>query len=259
MTNIERFDATPCPHIDPLDVNAYFELMLDELNPSILRLDSSWGCTSVDLSAAIKGNETITHLFLTPAENPVSLQYNREDYGLEGAPNGGVDCITGDELSRIISMRLLRDVDQTKEIKNGCVYMWNAITGLFEPYDLKTFVDQTNQTLELHESKITNLEQTVISIQNTLELVLKRLNNLETRMTNVENRLTKVEADLSNLTKRVTDIENAIYNWGSDKTTKIARGNINVYGGTTQSVAKNRYIVTHDPNTNAVGDVYFAA
>lgn len=259
MTCLDEFNPTPCPTIDALEVDAYFKLYLDTVNPSILTLETSWGCTAVDLAPIVKMGETITHLFLSPEDNPVALQYNREDYGLDGAPNGGVDCIHGDDLSRIISMQLLKDVSQTEKIKDGCVYMWNSITNLFEPYDLKGFVNVTNQTLELHRSKINNLEQTVVSIQNTLELVLKRLTNLETRMTNVENRLTVVEGDVSNLKQRVSAIENAIYNWSNDKTTKIARGNINVFAGTTQSVNKSRYILTHDPNTNVTGDCYFSS
>lgn len=260
MTCIDEFQGNIlCPTIKATEVDAYFQLSLDPVNSTVLRLETSWGCTAVDLWGAMRASETITTLFLSPVDNPVALQYNREDYGVDGAPNGGVDCIHGDDLSRIISMQLLKDVSQVQRIKDGHVYMWNAITNLFEPYDLQTFVNVTNQTLELHASKITNLETTVEAIQNTLELVLKRLANLESRMTNVENRLTVVEGDVANLKQRVSAIENAIYNWGNDKTTKIARGNINVYGGTTQSVAKNRYIATHDTNTNVTGDVYFAS
>lgn len=255
---LKNLPEIPCNKIDPLDINAYFELGLDEINPAILRLDTSWGCTAVDLTNAVKQAETVTHLFLTPSTNPTALQFNREDYGRDGAENGGLDCITGDELSRIISMQLLKDVDQTQEISDGMVYMWNSITNLFEPWDLKTFAKNTNQTLEYHEGAINNLNAAVTNIQNTLELVLKRLTNLENRMTNVENRLTVVEADLTALKKRVSDIEGAIYNWPADKTTKIARGNTNTYGNTGQTVTKTRGIFTHDPNTNVLGDTYFS-
>lgn len=255
---LNNLPTTPCDKIDALDVNAYFELFLDPINPAILKLDTSWGCTAVDLTPAVKQSETITHLFLTPEKNPTALQYNREDYGRDGVEDGGLDCIPGDELSRIISMQLLKDVNQTQQIQDGMVYMWNGITNLFEPWDLKTFAKVTNQTLEYHEGAINNLNAAVTNIQNTLELVLKRLTNLENRMTNVENRLTVVEADLTALKKRVSDIEGAIYNWPADKTTKIARGTINCYGGTSQSVNTSRGIYTHSPSTNVVGDVYFA-
>lgn len=258
MTCINELESMPCPKIDALDVNASFELFLDEINPPLLRLETSWGCTSVDLTAAVKAAETITHLFLTPSENPTSLQFNREDYGRDGAENGGVDCIHGDDLSRIISMRLLKDVDQTQDIKDGMVYMYNGITNLFEPWDLKTFAKNTNNTLELHEGAINVLNTNVQSLQNSLALLTNRVKNLETRMTNVENRLTIVEGDVDDLKKRVSAIENAIFNWGSDKTTPIARGVINIYGGTSSAVDKSRGIYTHNPANNVTGDQYFA-
>lgn len=241
MTNLNDFAHTPCNLIDPLHIDAFFEFELDPINESTLKLKTSWGCTAVDLTPVVKFSETITHLFITPEG---SLQFNREDYGREGVADGGVDCITGNELSRIISNRLLKDVDQTQSIRNGMVYMWNGISNLFEPYDLQGFVNDTNTTLTNHTASINVLQSDVQAIQNTLSLVLKRLTNLETRMTNLEN--------------RVTTIEEAIYNWGADKTTPIARGNVNVYGGTSSSVDKTKGIYTHNPNTNVTGDQYFA-
>lgn len=255
-TELEQFSSIPCPTIDPLKIDAYFTLGLDSINPSLLKLDTSWGCTAVDLTPAVKNAETITHLFITPEG---SLQYNREDYGSEAVEDGGVDCITGDELSRIISMRLLKDVDQTQQVKDGMVYMWNGITNLFEPWDLKTFANNTTDTLQLHTSQISVLQSTVQNLQTQMEILSKRVTNLENRMTNLENRVTVVEGDITNLKQRLTDIEGAIYNWPADKTTKIARGSINAYGGTTQTINTSRGIYTHSPSTNVTGDIYFAA
>lgn len=255
MTSIDEFITTPCPKIDAWDVAAYFELGLDPIDTATLKLDTSWGCTAVDLTPAVKVAETITHLFITPEG---SLQFNREDYGREGVEDGGVDCITGNELSRIISMQLLKDVDQTQKVKDGMVYMWDGIANLFEPYDLKAFVNQTNDTLESHGAAIDTLQSSVASIQNTLALLTKRVSNLETRLTKLEDRVTTVESDLNSLKGRVSAIEGAIYNWGTDKSTPLARGTINVYGGTENAVDKGRGIYTHNPNNNVTGDQYFA-
>lgn len=227
MTNITDFTSTPCPKIDPWDIAASFELSLDPINAATLKLNTSWGCTAVDLTPAIKFAETITHLSITPEG---SLQFNREDYGREGAENGGVDCITGDELSRIISMKLLKDVDQTKPIQNGYVYMFNSTTNLFEPYDLQTFVNETNQILEQHTAAITTLQADISTLKTTIKL----------------------------LTNRLSAIENAIYNWSADTTTPIARGNINAYGDYANTGSKAKGIFTHDPNTNVSGDQRFA-
>lgn len=263
MLNSTQFQTADCPKIDALDVAASFELSLDEVNPAMLHLDTSWGCTSVDLTPAVQASETITHLFLAPSVNPTSLQYNREDFGRENAEDNGIDCITGDELSRIISMRLLKDVSQLSQIADGMVYMWNGINSLFEPYDLQSFVNETNTTLEQHTSSITQLQGDVTAIKNSLELLTRRVTALETRMTtaetniqNLQQRMTTAETNIQNNSNRISAIENAIYNWGSDKTTAIARGTINLYGGPGASVSKNKGIYTHNPNNNVVGDLY---
>lgn len=265
MINSTQFTATPCPKIDPLDVNAYFELSLDPVNDSLLKLDTSWGCTSVDLTPAVKAQETVTHLFLTPSTNPTALQFNREDYGREGVEDGGFDCITGDELSRLISTRLLKDVNQLQEIANGMVYMWNSVSNLFEPYDLQTFVSNTGTTLTNHGASINTLQGDVASIKNSLELLTKRVTNLESRMstaeTNISNllqRMSTAEQSITNLGNRLSAIESAIYNWGSDKSTPIARGGINIYGDPSNSNSHSRGIFTHNPSSNINGDLYFA-
>lgn len=244
MTSVTQFERMPCPKFDALDIDAYFMLYLDEINPPILKLESSWGCTSVDLTPAVKSAETITHLFLSPPGAPTSLQFNREDYGRDGVEDGGVDCIHGDDLSRIISMQLLKDVDQSKPVGDGDVYMYNYITNMFEPWDLKTFAKNVKNTLEIHEGAINILQTDVAGIQNTLELVLKRLTNIENR--------------LGDLEKRVSNIENAIYNWGNDKTTPIARGNINIYGDYANTGSTARGIYTHSTSSNVNGDQKFA-
>lgn len=266
MVNNTQFSATACPTIDPLDVAASFELSLDPINDALLKLDTSWGCTAVDLTPAVKTAETITHLFLTPETNPTALQFNREDFGRDGVEDGGVDCIHGDALSRIISMQLLKDVNQLKQISEGMVYMWSGITNLFEPFNLQDFVNNTNTTLENHTSSINILQGDVIALKNSLELLTKRVTNLEKRMTvaetNINNllqRMTAAEANIDDLKRRVSAIEGAIYNWGSDKSTPIARGNINLYGDPNNTNSHSRGIYTHNPNSNAIGDVYAAA
>lgn len=265
MTSKTQFDTVPCPKVDPWDIAASFELSLDPINPAMLNLETSWGCTKVDLTPAVKTAETITHLLLSPEGNPTALQFNREDYGRDGVEDGGFDCITGDELSRIISMQLLNDVNQLKQISDGLVYMWNGLTNLFEPWDLKTFATNTTNTLELHTGYINNLQADVTSLRNDLTLLTKRVTNLEARMTTAEanitnllQRMTTAENNINNILSRLGAIENAIYNWSGDKITPIARGNINAYGDPTNSNSHAKGIFTHSPNTNVTGDLYAA-
>ena len=69
------------------------------------------------------------------------------------------------------------------------------------------------------------------NLKNALDAINNKLDNHETRITNIENKLTQIEQQITQLGNRISQIENAIYNWTNDKSTKIPRGNINVFSG----------------------------
>lgn len=132
MSSIDEYYRKECEKISASDVNAYLELKLDDREPNKLILDSSWGETEVDLTDAVKTAETVTHMYLSPAQSPVSLQYDPE--------RGQPDCITGDALSRIISLTKLKDVDQNTAPTNGDVYMYN--NGKWYTFNLEDALEQ---------------------------------------------------------------------------------------------------------------------
>jgi len=218
-----------CEKIDACEVDAYVSLDLDPENPTGVILDSSWGTVRVDLESIVKAGETITHMELVPENNPTAIRYTRE--------SGEVDCITGDELSRIVSMHLLKDVDQTTPPSDGIVYMYNGNTNLFENYDLKTVIGGINAT--------------ILQIQGTLV-------NLQNQITAIGNRVTTLENKVTTLETKVSDIEGLIYNYPADKTTKIPRGDINLYSDYTNTNSKAHGFFTHNPNTDVANDEYFA-
>lgn len=152
MTSKDEYFYKECEKIDASDVNAYLELRLDDQDPKKLILDSSWGETSVDLTDAVKAAETVTHLSLVPnCDEPVSLQYDPE--------RGDPDCISGDDLSRIISLTKLKDVDQNTPPTNGDVYIYR---------------DGKWYTFNLTEA-ITNLNN---QITNGLASLLQQINQI---------------------------------------------------------------------------------
>lgn len=149
-----------CEKIDACDVNAYTNIALDPANPTGVILDTSWNTVKLDLKSIVKAGETITKLELVPEGNPAAIRYTRE--------SGEVDCITGDELSRIISMRLLKDVDQTTSPSDGDVYMYNGQTNLFEVFDLKTVVGDLNTYLNRLNQEIANIKNRISDIENLI-------------------------------------------------------------------------------------------
>ena len=148
MTNIDEFYHKDCEKIDANCINAYVDYHLDEENPAGLCVNTSWGGDCLDLTSIVKTAETVTSLELTPTEDPTCLTFNRED--------GQADCIQGDDLSRIISMTKLKDVDQTTVPVNGDVYMYN--NGKFYTFNLQQYMDDTANTINNMQAAIRQLQ-----------------------------------------------------------------------------------------------------
>ena len=148
MTNIDEFYHKDCEKIDANCINAYVDYHLDEENPAGLCVNTSWGGDCLDLTSIVKAAETVTSLELTPTENPTCLTFNRED--------GQADCIHGDDLSRIISMTKLKDVDQTTAPVNGDVYIYK--NGKFYTFNLQQYMDDTANTINNMQAAIRQLQ-----------------------------------------------------------------------------------------------------
>lgn len=157
LTNIDEFNHQECEKLDSNKVNAYVDFHLNEENPTGLCLDTSWGGDCLDLKSVIKAGETVTTLHLAPEDDPSCLVFERED--------GQSDCIPGDELSRIISMTKLKDVDQSAVPRNGDVYIYKD--GKFQTFNLQEFVDYMNGTIE-------TLNQHITALHNKIDPMLNR-------------------------------------------------------------------------------------
>ena len=148
MSNIDEFYHKDCEKIDANCINAYVDYHLDEEDPAGLCVNTSWGGGCLDLTSIVKAAETVTSLELTPTENPTCLTFNRED--------GQADCIHGDDLSRIISMTKLKDVDQTTAPVNGDVYIYK--NGKFYTFNLQQYMDDTANTINNMQAAIRQLQ-----------------------------------------------------------------------------------------------------
>lgn len=159
VADFNRIDD--CDKINSDCIDAFSEVTLNE--EGILCVETSWGKQCLDMHQMVRDHESCTSLYLSPEENPNCLVYEKEERC------GDNDCIHGDDLSRIISMQYLKDVAQTgEEPEDGIVYMYNEQTHLFEPYDLKTTINNINiaiqniqQTLANHEARITSIEEKI--------------------------------------------------------------------------------------------------
>ena len=220
MSTVADFNyIEDCDKVDSQCVDAFVDFHLDESNPTGVCLESSWGGDCLDLTGVVNAAETLTTLYLSPDENPNCLVYEPE--------RGDNICIHGDDLSRIISMTKLKDVDQSNTPSNGDVYIYN--NGVFTPYDLQTFVTNTNTSISNAQTRLTAVEGAISALQ--------------TRIANIEALLVKPE--------------------NSPSDAKIVWGKINLYSdpnaavdssGNVTSLDKTHGLYSHNLNITAYGD-----
>ena len=221
MSTIYDFNRIEdCDKIDPLCIDAFTEFELDPENNTGICLHTSWGGACLDLSDLVKNAESCTTLYLSPDEDPNCLVYEPEE------KCGDNICIHGDDLSRIISMQYLKDVSQTTPPSDGIVYMYNSETGMFEPYDLKTTINNINTALN--------------AINATLANHGNRINAIELKLTPPADAPENVKVVFGNI------------NESSDPNVVISEGS-----GTVTTLDKTHGLYTHTLASNAYGDEIF--
>lgn len=160
MTNIDYYNHNECEKIDADCINAYADLYLNVENDCEIILDTSWGKKTVDLTSAVKCGETCTELTLWPDDcaEPTMLKYIGEC---------ATYCIDGDDLSRIISMTKLKDVDQNDTPSDGDVLIYD--NGEWKYFDLQSFIDDTSGDIHNLEQTINNLTSRIRALELTLQ------------------------------------------------------------------------------------------
>lgn len=218
MSTIADFNRIEdCDKIDPLCIDAYVDFDFDPESDTGICLHTPWGGNCLDLTDIVKAAETCTSLYLSPEEDPNCLVYEGECETY---------CIHGDDLSKIISMRYLKDVTQETPPSDGIVYMYNSQTNLFEPFDLKTALG---------------------NIATQIQNINSAINNHENRISNIELRLTPpadAPADVKVVFGNINEY--------SDPNVVISEGS-----GTVTTLDKTHGLYTHTLASNAYGDEIF--
>lgn len=263
MTCSSDFFQKDCEQIDAKCVNAFTEISLNPDEPTLLTESSSWNDTTVDLTPAVKAAETLTTLKLAPEANPQYLEYIGED--------GEPQCIHGDDLSRIISMTKLKDVDQNTPPVTGDVYIYNG--SKFVTFNLTQAINNLNNLITGLGNRISGLEAITDNHTNQINDLRSRMTTAETNITNLGNRMSTAEGNITNLTTRMGTAEGNITNLQGRVSTiettltppahapagiKVAWGNINLYSDNTNTGLKTSGLYTHDLNTNITNDERFS-
>lgn len=221
MSTIADFNRIEdCDKIDPLCIDAYVDFDLNPDSDTGVCLHTPWGENCLDLTEIVKNAESCTTLYLSPDDNPNCLVYEPEE------KCGDNICIHGDDLSRIISMRYLKDVDQNTRPSDGIVYMYNSQTNLFEPFDLKTALG--------------NIATQIQNINSAINNHGNRISNLELKLTPPADAPENVKVVFGNI------------NEYSDPNVVINEGS-----GTVTTLDKTHGLYTHTLASNAYGDEIF--
>lgn len=218
VSDFNRIDD--CNKIDAQCIDAYTDFSFDPDSDTGICLHTPWGGDCLDLTEIVKNAESCTTLYLSPDDAPNCLVYEPEE------KCGDNICIHGDDLSRIISMTKLKDVSQTDPILDGNVYIYNGTTGKFEPYDLKTTIDNINSAIQ----------------------------NINAAISNLSNRMAVVEAKLTPPADAPEDVKVVFGNINeySDPNVVISEGS-----GTVTTLDKTHGLYTHTLASNAYGDEIF--
>ena len=199
-------------------------------NPTAIQLVDSIGNQVFDLLPVIQAGETDTSIeLLTDLKR---IRYYPEKWTRTEGRDGCYYDICISDIANLINLNDLGNVEDDT-LASGDIVMYNATTQMYE---------------------IFNLTEALNNIGGDISSLLQRIVNLEGDVTTLNNKIIEQNQKIAQLTElvatfnqRITDIENAIYNWSSDKNTKIPRGNINVTSG---GYSSGNGIYTRTTNTD---------
>lgn len=189
--------------------------------PTCLRYTDSYGSREFDLLPLIQAGETDTSIELI--NDTRRIRYYPEIYTRTHGKQGHYCDICIPDIEALMKLNEIGDVQHDAPAE-GDILVFDPETQTWRFYNLYNKFEELDDRFKKVESRIDNVEQSIKSLQtqqNNLNFQVRQLFEADTK---IENLIKKLEA-------KITAIESAIYNWSSDKTTKIPRGNINVTSG----------------------------
>lgn len=184
-------------------------------SPTSIQLVDSIGNQVFDLLPVIQAGETDTSIALLTETRRIRY-YPEEWTRTEGASGCYYDiCIP--DIAALIDLNELRNVADAGTLAAGDTIVYNPTTHQYEMFNLY--------------DALQNLQDQIDAAAGDISSLRNRIVNLENRMTAVENKNAEQDRLIGEILTRLGDIEDAIYNWATDKNTKIPRANINVTSG----------------------------
>lgn len=184
-------------------------------NPTAVQLVDSIGNQVFDMLPIIQAGETDTSIALLDEER--RIRYYPEKWTRSAGREGCYYDLCIPDIEALMLVNEIGNVENPDVLETGDILIYNADTERYEMFNLNDAIDDINQAITNTNNRITNLENRVTAIENDMSQLRRAINEL-----------TELVATFDH---RISDIEGAIYNWSSDKTTKIPRGTINITSG----------------------------
>lgn len=184
-------------------------------NPTVVQLVDSIGNQVFDMLPIIQAGETDTSIALL--NDTRRIRYYPEKWTRTDGQDGCFYDICIPDIEALMLVNEIGNVENPTVLRTGDILLYNATNERYEMFNLNDAIDTINTAINNTNLRIDNLEDRVTTIENDMSQLRRAINEL-----------TELVATFNN---RLSDIENAIYNWTSDKTTKIPRGTINITSG----------------------------
>lgn len=183
--------------------------------PTSVQLVDSIGNQIFDLLPIIQAGETDTSIALL--SDTRRIRYYPEIWTRTQGAEGCYYDICIPDIAALIDLNELRNVVDATTLATGDTIVYNAATQQYEMFNIYNAIQGLQDQIDGGSSSTSSLEQRVTTLENKIIEQNQKIAQLTELVATYEN--------------RISDIENAIYNWATDKQTKIPRGNINITSG----------------------------
>lgn len=168
-----------------------------------------------DLLPIIQAGETDTSIELI--RDTRRIRYYPEVWTRSGGKEGCYYDICIPDIAALIDLNELRNVVNPTTLATGETLVYNATTKQYEMFNLYNALQNLQDQIDTGSEESSSLE--------------KRVKTLETKIIEQNQKIAQLTELVASFEERISNIEKAIYNWSTDKETKIPRGNINVTSG----------------------------
>lgn len=184
-------------------------------SPTSVQLIDSIGNQVFDMLPIIQAGETDTSIALL--SDIERIRYYPEIWTRTNGEEGCYYDICIPDIAALIDLNDLRDVEIPTAIATGDTLRYNSATHTYEMFNI--------------DAALQDLQEQITGGGGSVSALAQRVTTLEGKILEQNQKIAQLTELVATYNNRIAAIENAIYDWASDKNTKIPRGNINITSG----------------------------